>query len=467
MQLPLVEAAPVVEREAERFRHVFKNVCEFEHFKNYLTGLIVLDKKSYAEMARCLLGSADKTNISRFLSEAPWEEDPLSRERVRWLLEETKPWQQPEKKSALVFDDTLCEHVGSLFDHVDRHYDHTDNRYPLAHNLVTSHFVSGAVRFPVGWRLYRRYEEWTAWETFVQKHFPERAIPKKTKERNKFRKAVEPELLTDPEFAVRHHSFQTKLTLAGQLLAEALERDVPFSVVLMDGWYLAPELVEAIRAAEKDWISIVKRNRNVETQSFVLYDENGQPISFPKSQVKLQDLIPLIPASSYRPVKVRDQRYWCFGFTARIPSLGKVRLVISFANKELTGTGVVLATNRVDWDPKKILATYGWRWPIETFYQDGKQLLGLDTYRMRDAQAIHKHWSLVFLAHGFLHLESLRSSTKKGHKVPGKSLGEVCREQSQALVEKLILYAHDKLARGEEAATVFAQLFAKQQPMPA
>jgi len=456
----------VVEREAQRFRPVFRNACEFEHFKNYLTGLIVLDKKSYAEIARCLLGSADKTNVSRFFSEAPWEEEPLSRERVRWLLEETGPWQQPAQQSALVFDDTLCEHVGTLFDHVDRHYDHANNRYPLAHNLVTSHFVSGAVRFPVGWRLYRRYEEWTAWETFVQQHFPERTLPTKTKERNKFRKAVEPELLTDPEFAARHHSFQTKLALAAQLLTEALERDVPFSVVLMDGWYLAPELVEAVRAAEKDWISIVKRNRNVETQSFVLYDENRQPVSFPRSQVKLQDLIPLIPASSYRPVKVGEQQYWCFGFTARIPSLGKVRLVVSFSNKELTGTGVVLATNRVDWDPKTILTTYGWRWPIETFYQDGKQLLGLDTYRMRDAQAIHKHWSLVFLAHGFLHLESLRSSTQKGHKVPGKSLGEVCREQSQALVEKLILYAYEQLTRGEEAILLFARLFARLQPVP-
>lgn len=116
MQLPLVEAAPVVERDAERFRDVFRNGCEFQHFKNYLTGLMVLDNKSYAEIARCVLGSADKTNVSRFFSEAPWEEQPLSQERVRWLVTETAPWRQPEQQSALVFDDTLCEHVGSLFD---------------------------------------------------------------------------------------------------------------------------------------------------------------------------------------------------------------------------------------------------------------------------------------------------------------------------------------------------------------
>jgi len=30
------------------------------------------------------------------------------------------------------------------------HYDHAENRYPLAHNRVSRHFVSGAVRSPVG-----------------------------------------------------------------------------------------------------------------------------------------------------------------------------------------------------------------------------------------------------------------------------------------------------------------------------
>ncbi len=57
--------------------------------------------------------------------------------------------------------------------------------------------------------------------------------------------------------------------------------------------------------------------------------------------------------------------------------------VISFENPELTGTYAVLISNRSDWSAKKILASYLQRWPIETFYQDGKGHLGLDKYRMR------------------------------------------------------------------------------------
>ncbi len=57
--------------------------------------------------------------------------------------------------------------------------------------------------------------------------------------------------------------------------------------------------------------------------------------------------------------------------------------VISFENPELTGTYAVLISNRSDGSAKKILASYLQRWPIETFYQDGKGHLGLDKYRMR------------------------------------------------------------------------------------
>ncbi len=43
----------------------------------------------------------------------------------------------------------MCEHVGSLFEYIDRHYNHSNSTYPLAHNLVTSYYLSGAVRFPI------------------------------------------------------------------------------------------------------------------------------------------------------------------------------------------------------------------------------------------------------------------------------------------------------------------------------
>ena len=60
------------------------------------------------------------------------------------------------------------------------------------------------------------------------------------------------------------------------------------------------------------------------------------------------------------------------------------------------------------------LRWYLQRWPIETFYQDGKTYLGLDEYRMRHAEAIGKHWCLVFVAYSLLHLDCLLLSLMQG-----------------------------------------------------
>src|SRR4030042_47350 len=115
-------------------------------------------------------------------------------------------------------DATLWEQVGDLFGYIDRHYNHSDDTYPLAHNPVTSHYVSGPARFPVDLRPYRRYEEVTRWEEFVHKHFPEREIPTRKKERNRLHKEVDPTLLSDPEFQALHEQFRTKIELAIALI---------------------------------------------------------------------------------------------------------------------------------------------------------------------------------------------------------------------------------------------------------
>ncbi len=462
MQLPIIAPAPLVVAHARAFHDLFENRRQIQHFENYLTGLIVLPNKSMANIARCVVDSADKTNLSRFFSASPWFQAQINDRRLRYLVQQTKPVRLAKDQSVLILDDTLCEHVGSLFEYIDRHYNHGDDTYPLAHNPVTSHYVSGPVRFPVDLRLYRRYEEMTRWEEFVHKHFPNREIPKRKKERAAFHKTVDAVLLADPEFQVLHQQFQTKIALATELVEAAIRRKLPFSTVLFDSWYLAEDFIAILHRRKKDWLSILKKNRNLETNSFVLKDTDGKRIPFDGPHISVEDLVPLIPASAYRAVKVGDQTYWTFTLTVRIPALGKVRLVISFENAELTGTYAVLVTNRVDWTAQRIIATYLQRWPIETFYQDGKTHLGLDEYRMRDAEAIQKHWCLVFVAYSLLHLDCLPASLSQS-RLPIKTIGEACRQQAQALIEALIHHASQQLEQGQKAQDVFARLFAKQQ----
>ncbi len=464
MQLPIVKVAPVVEIHAKIFQNLFANRRQFLHFQNYLTGLIVLENKSLANIARCLLESADKTNLSRFLSEAPWQENKVNERRIEYMMKMTSAHRLEAKESALVIDDTLCEHVGSLFEYIDRHYNHGADSYPLAHNLVSSYYVSGAVRFPVDAHLYRRYEEVTQWSDFVQKHFPTETIPTEKKQRMSFHKRVAPVLLKDPAFCALHEQFRTKITLSTELLECATIHELPFQWVLFDSWYLSPAFVAEIEKHGKDWISILKSNRNLETNSFVLLDADGQPIPLAGPHIKVSDLVPLIPQNAYKPIQIDQRTYYTFTLVVHIPSIGKVRLVVSFDNPDLKGTYALLVSNRLNCLAITMISTYLLRWPIETFYQDSKQQLGLDEYRMRTAEAIKNHWCLVFVAYSFLHLDCLSASLPKKHTSPQKSIGEAARQQVQALIQDLILYTHHALSKGQPIQDLFASLFAKQQP---
>ncbi|KAF0248777.1 MAG: hypothetical protein FD167_1822 [bacterium] len=170
-------------------------------------------------------------------------------------------------------------------------------------------------------------------------------------------------------------------------------------MVLFDTWYLAPELIEVIEKHHKGWISILKSNRKMQTNSLRIYDDNGNKIEFEEGEIKVEELIKYIPLSAYKAVNVNEEStYWAFSFTAEIGTLGKVRLVISFDNKKCEGNCAILVTRQINWEAKRIILTYCCRFQIEVFYKDAKQQLGFSDYQCRTQPAIEKHWYMEHLA---------------------------------------------------------------------
>jgi len=71
--------------------------------------------------------------------------------------------------------------------------------------------------------------------------------------------------------------FCTKIDLGMDLLEAAIRPNVPLSVLVFDRRYLVEELVSMAHYRHKDWISLLKKNRNLETNSFVPKDTTGKP----------------------------------------------------------------------------------------------------------------------------------------------------------------------------------------------
>jgi hypothetical protein len=199
----------------------------------------------------------------------------------------------------------------------------------------------------------------------MAKHFPEITIPTEKKARNRLHQQVDSLLLQDPDFRARHEQCRTKMALAIDLVETAIRHKVPFGVVVFDAWYLAEEVVQVLARRRKDWLSLLKKNRRLETASFHVRDANGWPLKLPGPHIAVEDLVPLIPTNAYRAVTVRAHTYWCFTLAVRIPGLGKVRIVVSFEHESLTGRSVVLVTNRADWSAAKTISLSVHRWPTE------------------------------------------------------------------------------------------------------
>ena len=236
MNVPVLHHAPVVRSYARNFKDIFANQPEYEHCKNYLTGLFVAERKNFAQIAACMVNGSDATNISRFMSSELWSGAEFNDRRVALIFERTQKI-DAQQRGALLIDDTLDEHTGNLMEHIARHYDHCEGSYKLAQNPVTSQYLRGCVSFPVETRTYRNYDEVTQWETHFRQQFPDVEIPKKSKERNKLKQKYEKRLLAaDPDFAAQHAAFETKLKLAGQLVEDAVQRGLPFELVLFDSW---------------------------------------------------------------------------------------------------------------------------------------------------------------------------------------------------------------------------------------
>jgi hypothetical protein len=199
-------------------------------------------------------------------------------------------------------------------------------------------------------------------------------------------------------------------------------------LIVLPNKSLANEDVTQVLARQrKDWISLLKTNRLLETARLLRRDANGWTLKLPSPHIAVDELVPLIPATAYRPVKVGEHTCWGFTLAVRIPGLGKVRLVVSFEQASVTGRYVVLVTNRVDWSAAKIISLYSQRWPTETFYQDGKGYLGFNEYRMRSAEAIGKHRCLIFVAYSLLHLTCLPAVPDRTKSLI-QSIGDACRQ---------------------------------------
>jgi SRSO17 transposase len=184
---------------------------------------------------------------------------------------------------------------------------------------------------------------------------------------------------------------ETKYQLAREIITELEEEvGVPADTYLFDSWFAHDsDLIEHVESYNKDWVGPLRSNRKV------IYANEEMRVDALAERIDTQ------------PREGDDKTYNIWTKKLPISKLGERRLLIAekVTDAEDEENPVkYLATNKIDAPSAHVIRTYSYRWPIETFFEDSKEDLGLGDCEMRDGEGASRHWHLQMLAYSLLRL---------------------------------------------------------------
>ncbi len=182
MPVPIICLDEDVRYFAERFREVFSKP-QYQYFVTVLLGLMLCEgTRTLSGLLRQIADSPSLAGLSRFLSEAPWEEAAVVESWLRHFREEMQPQvaaelqrehqMQPKRRGRpkapvvtgyLIGDDSTIEkRKGKKMEGLGRHHSTTQDKRVRGHSLVESLYVLLGRRCPLAPQLYRQQAVCTA-----------------------------------------------------------------------------------------------------------------------------------------------------------------------------------------------------------------------------------------------------------------------------------------------------------------
>ena len=346
--MPAIVQFPTVVQEAVGvFGPLFANEPERRHLAEYLTGLIVADRKNVSGINREFAVTTDQCNLNRWLTEVEWDAAALNAARLEWLQEE--PSTRYHAHGVIPIDDVLIDHDGKLIEDVGWFWDHAEHRHKVAHDYVIANYVCASGKhYPLDFRRFVKRDQCQA-------------------------KAGEAKAFKDHNELVR------------ELVDWVVERDIPGDFAF-DSYFTNARNLDHIHGHGRGYVGDLKFNRNV---------------TFMGEEMKAEGVAARVGPADRKAVEVGGKKQWYFTKSVRIEGVGHpVRLLILWEGKNDAKPRKILVTNRTHWEVSRILRVYRRRWRgTECFHRDGKQHLGMGECQVRHGQGQTRHMYLVFLSH--------------------------------------------------------------------
>jgi hypothetical protein len=388
----IVEYPTLVQQALLEFGDLFKNEPQRQHFAEYLTGLMIAERKNVSAITREFTDPTDQSCLNRWLTEVNWDVQALNDRRLEWLQRD--PRTRYSSRGVIAIDNTLIDHEGKLIEDVGWYWDHANERYVVAHDYVICNYVaSSGAHYPIDWRVFVKRQD------------------------------------------CQEEVFKSHTQLCCDLIDDADQRHIPGDFTF-DSYFTNAEVLNHIQSKARSYVGDLKLNRK---------------LIFQGQEQKLQEVAATIPREAKKTIQVGQKRYWYFTKQVRLPEVGHpVRIVLFFQNREDTQASKALVSNRLNWEATRILLVYRHRWTgTETFHRDAKQQLGMGECQVRKSQGQTRHMYLVCVAYSLLMrtLHQRRVQDWARHRLT--TIGQACRAIKAESLGQVIDWVAEKL-KGEQ-----------------
>src|SRR5688500_12051067 len=384
----IVDFPTIVKQALEVFGDLFDNEPARRHFAEYLTGLMVAERKTVSGINREFAITTDQSCLNRWLTETAWDEQAFNDRRLAWLQHHPKT--RYSARGVIAIDNTLVDHAGKLIEEVGWVWDHAAERYVIAHDYIISNDVcSSGMHYPIEWRRFKKRDACSTGE------------------------------------------FKDHTTLCLELIDDAIARGIPGDFTF-DSYFTSATVLNHLHGRQRAYVGDLKLNRNV------VYDGREQQLNAVAQQIRWQDK---------KPIRSGHRRYWDFSKRMRIPDVDHpVRIVLFWKKREEPGASTALVSNWVVWQVIRMLLVYRHRWTgTETFHRDGKQQLGLGDCQGRSGEGQTRHVYLVSAAYSLLMASLQQGGPQDWARRTLTTIGEACRAVKAETLECMVDWLAEKL----------------------
>lgn len=237
----IIEFPTIVQRAIEQFGGVFANEPERRHFGEYVTGLLVAEKKNVTGINAEFVETTDQSCLNKWITQVEWDVQELNRQRLEWLQQ--SPATGYAASGIIPIDNTLVDHEGKLIEDVGYYWDHAEKRHKIAHDyLIVNYVCPSGKHYALDFRRFRKREDCEAKRAELEAR------------QGGFAAAAEEEK--------RLASFKSHTELCCELVDWVVARQIP-GTFTFDIYFTNAPVLNHIDGHERAYVGDLKFNRKV------------------------------------------------------------------------------------------------------------------------------------------------------------------------------------------------------------